>query len=212
MSRLLVVKDSATTTTAIDPWDALTDPHEEHLQNGREEGKQTGLETGFKMGYDLGRTTAIDVGMELGFIRGAMSTIGSSNEISDRAQKTIRELNQLIDTFPGVDEMFREQEQERLLGQSASDENNDVVEEEDSEETHRTTGTRTPNEGAVNIRTEIQRIRAKFKLLTVQIGCPHFSLKQVMDTAAEEETVIDTTSASDAIDDAKESGNNTSEW
>ena len=37
---------------------------------------------------------------------------------------------------------------------------------------------------SLDVAGKMQRIRARFKLVTVQLGIPHFSLKQVMDEAA----------------------------
>lgn len=163
-----------------DPWDALcVDPHGQFIEQGRREGAAAGRRKGYDTGYSLGRTTAIDVGLELGFIEGFVALIVGDNEavavdICDRARRTAQELMQLVENFPGVDEVFQEQERERQ--RQASHQQDDDAVNGDSEQI--------PPSGVRNVRTEIQRIRAKFKQLTVQLGCSDCSLKHIMDSTA----------------------------
>ncbi|GKY98772.1 hypothetical protein MPSEU_000833400 [Mayamaea pseudoterrestris] len=188
-------------TDADDPWDTLCiDPHASYLEQGRMEGSQAGRDSGYQAGYDMGRVTAVDVGLELGFIQGIVSSLtagngdassssSSSTTMSQRAERTIRELQDLISDFPTVDQVFREQERERQR----------ELADEEVDDSERPSDSR-------SVRVEIQRIRAKFKLLTVQLGCPHLSLKQVMDDAA------DTLEVHTADGDGEGNNNQTSEW
>jgi hypothetical protein len=58
------------------PWDQIClNPHESHMELGREEGRQATLQAGFKDGYSLGGTKGIKFGMQLGFFRGFLSAL-----------------------------------------------------------------------------------------------------------------------------------------
>jgi hypothetical protein len=201
----MTVPTDSTIINSNDPWDALSvDPHGLDFQQGLKDGQAAGLQEGYQLGHAMGRTTAIDVGLELGFVQGTLSALlnhdGSSSSVttslSERAQKTITELSLMIDAFPGVDQVFQEQVRERNGLVAVNDENNN----DDSEQTPHADDT-------PSVRIEIQRIRAKFKLLTVQLGCPHFSLKQVMDDAAKSED--DVPAATDATSSSVSA---TAEW
>ena len=180
--------------TPVDPWDTLSvDPHASFISQGRIEGAEAGRQSGYQSGYALGRTTALDTGLELGFIRGIVASLDTTR-VSDRAVRTIRELQELLNDFPTVDQVFREQERERQGDkENAQDDSEQPVADGDSR----------------SVRIEIQRIRAKFKLLMVQMGYPHFSLKQVMDEAA---AANEPAAALPTIADAPSKAEKVSEW
>ena len=187
--------------TQTDPWDALcVDPHASFINDGRMEGAEAGRQSGYQMGYDLGRTTALDTGLELGFIRGIVSSLDTTT-VSERAIRTIRELQELLDDFPTIDQVFREQERDR------QGEKENVEQEDDSEQP-----AAVADGDARSIRIEMQRIRAKFKLLTVQLGCPHFSLKQLMDEAAAANEHESTAVTSSTTADKSSKAEQLSEW
>mmetsp|Transcript_11521 Transcript_11521/g.31905 ORF Transcript_11521/g.31905 Transcript_11521/m.31905 type:complete len:195 (-) Transcript_11521:1374-1958(-) len=67
---------------------------------------------------------------------------------------------------------------ERSTRSNPHDEDDDDHHNHEPETTTTTTTTKT------DLRGQMQRLRARFKLLTVQLGTPQFSLQQVMDEAA----------------------------
>jgi hypothetical protein len=151
-----------TTSKSDVSWDDIcVNPHQAYLDEGQQEGSRSGAEAGFHEGYESGRTMAIEYGMELGFIKGVVGALRGMPDVlsNERVSKTIQDLLLLLDSFPSPDDVFRETDQP--LGEITND-NEDAVDD---------------------IRNDIQRIKARFKLLTAQLGMPHFSLKQVMDDA-----------------------------
>jgi hypothetical protein len=154
-----------------DAWDDIfLNPHESHVELGRQDGREAGLHAGFKDGYALGRTKGIEFGMELGFIRGFLNTIENGDLESgqdaarvERIQKGVEDLRRAIDDFPSPDAVLTSRmNSKHSLG-------------DDSEA------------NATDIMGALQRIRAKFKVLTVQLKMPHYSLKQVLADAARDE-------------------------
>ena len=144
-------------------WDDICiNPHQTEIDSGREEGQIAGLQAGFNDGFALGRTKGIEFGMELGFMRGFLNTV-EAKLLNERLQKKVEELRQAIDNFPSLDAIKTMNKEETYM-------------EEDDSET-------VVVPGSLDILGSMQRIRAKFKVLTVQLKIPQFSLKQVMDDA-----------------------------
>jgi hypothetical protein len=155
-----------------DTWDEICNfPHQAQIDVGRQEGRQAGLQAGFNDGFALGRTKGMEFGMELGFIRGFLNTVEAklqSNGQGDvakteRLQKKLDELHRATDDFPSSETMF----------ESTTKEGDSYSEEDDSEVVAGTHGT--------DVMGSMQRIRAKFKVLTAQLKVSQYSLKQVMD-------------------------------
>ena len=154
-----------------DAWDEIcVNPHQSNMELGRMEGREAGLRAGFNDGFALGRTKGIEFGMELGFIRGFLNTVEikvrTSQDDAARNERLLQRVDGLrraIDEFPGPDIMFA-----NTMNDDANDEKND------SESASK----------ATDIVGSMQRIRAKFKVLTAQLKIPHFSLMQVMADAA----------------------------
>jgi hypothetical protein len=119
-----------------------------YQQEGRDEGTKDGLLHGFQEGYQLGRTTAIDYGMELGFIQGCAQIL-SENSCSENEKKNLDSLQQALADFPDPDIVFQN---------SASEETKTV-------------------------REQMQRVRARFKVVATQFGLPMLSLEKVMKEA-----------------------------
>lgn len=76
--------------------EGFNDGYKDGLVSGREEGRQVGLKTGF------------EVGEELGFYRGCLDTWLSAmridpNYFSSRIQKTIKQMEELIEKYPILD-------------------------------------------------------------------------------------------------------------
>jgi hypothetical protein len=177
-----------------DAWDDIClNPHESHMELGREEGRQAALQAGFKDGYSLGRTKGIEFGMELGFIRGFLNTLekhlqweqqqrqqqssliimgGGGGEpaaaraaVQQRIQRGAHDLRRAIEDFPTPDAMF-----------VASSTMND----DDDDERNNNCADSETNNATQDVMGALQRIRAKFKVLTVQLKIPHYSLHQIM--------------------------------
>jgi hypothetical protein len=119
-----------------------------YQQEGREEGTKDGLLHGFQEGYQLGRTTAIDYGMELGFIQGCAQIL-SENSCNDNEKKNLDSLHHALVDFPNPDTVLRDSS---------------------AEETK-------------TVREQMQRLRARFKVVTTQFGLPMLSLDKVMKEA-----------------------------
>lgn len=149
-------------------WDDICiNPHEAEIESGRKEGQIAGLQAGFNDGFALGRTKGIEFGMELGFIRGFLNTVEAKPLLNERLEKKIEELRQAIDDFPSLDAIKKtDKEDEETYMYRREDDSEAVV-----------------VSGSLDILGSMQRIRAKFKVLTVQLKAPQFSLKHVMDDA-----------------------------
>jgi len=155
-----------------DAWDNLCiNPFQSAIEAGRRQGREDGGKAGFEEGYQLGRTTALDYGMEIGFIRGVLTVILEQEQSNARIKKSLDSLRNALDEFPDPDKMFREAQDSGSLITALKDQTNDS--EMEPAEDHE-----------LDIAGKMERIRARFKLVTVQLGIPHFSLKQVMDEAA----------------------------
>jgi|UniRef100_A0A7S2XML9 hypothetical protein len=178
-------------------WDDIcVNPHESFLELGRREGKEAGLKAGFNDGRSLGQHKALEFGIELGFIRGfvlvAHRDILPSIEIAraEKIAKSLHALQQAIDEFPGPDEMF----------QHVHDPNNTETMLDDELQSDSETQTR----NALDVVGKMQRIRAKFKLVTVQLRIPHFSLKQVMEEAGQNPSNVGSVSNASAQNEVSE--------
>jgi hypothetical protein len=155
-------------SSLTDDWDNLCfNPHDAALAQGEKEGEAAGSLAGFNEGRGLGRTKGVEFGMELGFVRGVIKEISNLEDRGEKIQHSLKELTRALDDFPSPDQMFEQvhQSMEEII-------HND----HDSEEP-------VNRDEKLNIQHKMQRIRARFKLLMVQLGQPHFSLKQVMDEA-----------------------------
>ena len=156
-------------------WDNIcVNPHEAFVAQGREEGRHAGEEAGYREGWRLGQTTALEYGMELGFIRGVIEAVPRDFEENTKAGKTLRDLRQALDKFPDAEAAFRQQ-------QMASTTDND--------------GEQPGDGGEENVRQLIQRIRARFRLLTVQLKMPKLSLKEILNKSASDFSARDQTTS-----------------
>jgi hypothetical protein len=159
-------------------WDAIcVNPHEQFVMQGRQEGRDAGLLAGYTDGRQMGRVTAMDYGMELGFFRGVIRAMQQQNgsDRHERAWKTQNELTELLDRFPGPTDMFQSKIQSARITQSKGHASGiDHIEALDE-------GSGEQNENPIDVLSAIQRIRARFKLFTTQLGMPNFSLRQAMD-------------------------------
>ena len=152
-----------------DAWDNLCmNPHRQTQEDGREHGRYDGSVAGYNEGYNIGRTTAMSNGMEIGFIQGILAYLTTEPNLStilkdtvkvNRAQKSIQNLQMAINEFPSVNVLMeRTPDDINFIDSNTND--------------------------SIDISNTLQRIRARFKLLMVQLGLSHLSLKQLLDTAS----------------------------
>jgi hypothetical protein len=154
-------------SSPTDDWDELCfNPHDGAMAQGETEGQAAGSLAGFNEGRGLGRTKGVEFGMELGFVRGVIKEISNLEDRGEKIQHSLEQLTRALDDFPSPDQMFEQVHQSM----------EEIHDHDDSEEPVNT-------DERLNIQHKMQRIRARFKLLMVQLGQPHFSLKQVMDEA-----------------------------
>jgi flagellar biosynthesis/type III secretory pathway protein FliH len=168
-------------STPTDDWDNLCfNPHDAALAQGEKEGQAAGSLAGFNEGRGLGQTKGVEFGMELGFVRGVIKEISNVEDRGEKIQHSLEELIRALDDFPSPDQMFEQVHQsvEEIIHDHDSEEH-----DHDSEEHDHDSEELVNRDEKLNIPHKMQRIRARFKLLMVQLGQPHFSLKQVMDEA-----------------------------
>jgi len=170
--------------TQQDEWDCLLDPYQCSIGQGREEGRIAGLESGYREGYALGHMKALEIGVEIGYMLGfAQTTLehlnsrlsAGNDENNDgignlhRSEKLRLRLCDFIDSmerFPTPDDMFSGNIRDPTVLSNA-EENDD------------TNQFNIPK--AVDITESMQRLRARFKALTVQLKVPNLSHKKVLE-------------------------------
>jgi len=186
--------------SAADAWDDLAvNPHAAALAEGRRLGVVDGRAAGFGQGYATGLVSATDLGLELGFVRGVVEVLQQQLQLSlihedERVQKSIDCLQKALDDFPSPAAVFPPnhgtgggEEDPRMRTSEEDSNHNDNTTDEFS--TSSSSLKAEEGAGEDDVAGKMQRIRARFKLLMVQLGLPHFSLKRVMDQAATGTTV-----------------------
>lgn len=184
-------------------WDDICfDAHRDAMIDGERMGHIAGSQAGWEAGYDVGRSKGFEYGMEIGFCRGVLeavqrsitnSTIGNNsnnvNHNNKKIQKTIADLQQVLEEFPTPKQIF----QQRIVVPSSQNNVNTNKDDDDVDDgdDHILDKTSFENEEFISsptctmdVRNQLQRVRARFKLLMVQLGMSHMSLKQIMDDAA----------------------------
>lgn len=178
--------------------DLCLDPYKDSLEEGKIEGRIAGLQAGFKDGRSLGRMKGLEIGIELGYMRGVAVGVNErmlplmearSNDADgirrvEKIRKVLADLVSAIDAFPSPDEMFSETN--KINGGDVNEEEKGMKQDALAERSNRM---QAPGE-SLDVAGKLQRVRAKFKLLTVQLKLPQLSLKRVMDAAC---SGIDTT-------------------
>jgi hypothetical protein len=135
-----------------DAWDDLcVNPHEGAQEQGRDEGYAAGLQKGFEDGQQLGNTKGMEFGMELGFLLGLVNDIERRILPTVDAEKQERGIKSL----------------KELTGMIQAFPNPEVLFRESEEE-------------RLDIAACLQRIRAKYKVLTIQLHLPYITLKDVL--------------------------------
>jgi hypothetical protein len=154
-----------------DSWDDLcVNPYQSSLEQGRAQGKEGGGLAGFHDGQALGRTKGIEYGMELGFVRGFLEVVSAQDQPNPKIVRSLRELSKALDDFPSPDDMFSDSVDTTEQPTNKDDDNDSEQPAGSSEK--------------LDIMNKMQRVRARFKLVSVQLGMPHVSLKDIMDQAA----------------------------
>ena len=186
-----------------DPWDDLAiHPHAAAMAEGQRQGSRAGRAAGWRQGYTTGRTTAVEYGTELGFVRGVVETLpqrmlavanDSDNDDDDcdtRLRDSIQHLLAALDAFPKSADVFPNSVP---TGISISNNTDPHKPRHDGDSHHATEeldgDKKNEEEGQIDVASDqdddvavkMQRVRARFKLLMVQLGVPHFSLKHLMD-------------------------------
>lgn len=135
-----------------DAWDDLcVSPHEGAQEQGRDEGYAAGLRKGFEDGQQLGNAKGMEFGMELGFLLGLVSEIETRILPTVDAEKHDKVIKSL----------------KELTGMIRAFPNPDELFRESEEE-------------RMDIAARLQRVRAKYKVLTVQLHLPYITLKDVL--------------------------------
>ncbi|KAL3927756.1 MAG: hypothetical protein SGBAC_012951 [Bacillariaceae sp.] len=164
-------------------WDDLCwNPHQESAQQGEISGSQAGRLAGFKDGKAMGQVKGFELGMEIGFIRGFLEALeqDSTLEKNERIQRSIDQLHKVLkEESLQPDAIF--QENNKL---SAKAEAGPLSQSQDSEQEPVTDSSK------VDVESKLQRIRARFKVLIVQLKLPQSSLKDCMDEAAKSSVSI----------------------
>jgi hypothetical protein len=168
--------------SGVDWEDACLDPHHGSLEEGKAQGREAGALAGFREGQVLGENKGLEFGLEVGFYQGIVTALiesSTENEFSERVQKSIQKLQESIDAFPPPDEVFsntrKSESSVMAMKASTSSSTKDLGEEGDPEEND------SEDPSKFDILNKLQRIRARFKLLTVQLGKPQFSLRNALE-------------------------------
>lgn len=172
---------SSNPQSGVDWEDVCLDPHHHALQQGKMEGRKAGALAGFREGQALGQTKGLEFGLEIGFYQGVIAALRQKEEWNDRIQHSLDKLQDAINDFPCPDQVFaaandetyssNENSRSGWMNKSSSHSTDrDRENDHDSEDVAK-----------LDILNKVQRIRARFKLLTVQLGKPHFSLQHALE-------------------------------
>jgi hypothetical protein len=142
-------------------WDQLLDPHHDAVEAGRKEGFQSGLESGFQDGFQLGKVKALEIGIELGYMKSI-------------AQQALDDLN-----CHDMSHMYRYLDTDEERKTKLNKKIEDILQSIEQFPSPDYMFSRRDDDN-LNIADDMQRIRAKFKVLLVQLKLPHSTLKKVM--------------------------------
>lgn len=169
-------------------WDEFCwNPHQESVQQGEISGSEAGRLAGFKDGKALGQVKGFEMGMEIGFIRGFLEALEPQDdnspaiiEKSGRIQRSIEQLHKVLNEESlQPDAIF----QENNTQLSAKETLSSHVYDDDQELPQ------ADEDSKVDVESKLQRIRARFRVLVVQLKLPKSSLKDYMDEAAKSSTI-----------------------
>lgn len=191
----------------MEDWDSLLNPYEESIQQGLAEGRESGLNAGFDDGHHLGKVKALEIGFELGYMRivavSALTQLSEDDDGQDKGEfqqlegstvatvmnshdRKVAKLNEfiaLIQDFPSSDVLFSAMHQlnpaGKIHGHHQDSEHQSVEASIDDEEEEDLGAS-----SKIDVVQKMQRIRAKFKTILVQMKIPHLTLKKVMNGGA----------------------------
>lgn len=147
----------------LDWEDVCLDMHHVSLEDGRSQGREAGASAGFREGEGLGQVKGLEYGIELGFYRGVLAALIKRTH-TERIQKSLKNFENAIGDFPSADELFD------YFDASDMKTNLQRAVNDDSEDNAR-----------FDILHKMQRIRARYKLLMVQLGMPLLSLRSSLE-------------------------------
>lgn len=162
-------------------WDDLCwNLHEDSIQQGESSGKEAGSLAGFRDGLGLGQVKGFELGMEIGFIRGFLEALEEEESVAknDRIQRSIDQLQKALEQEslqPSI--IFQETAQMMTRNEQTSSSSSPPSWNEND-------GDSPSRESKADAESKLQRIRARFKVLIVQLKIPKSTLKDVMDVAA----------------------------
>ena len=184
--------------------------HQVALRQGEQEGMEAGRIVGYNDGRKLGQIKGIEYGIELGWMRGVVSPLSKVSSSSaeqqestdgeednsnnhhilinklrsEKVQRTINTLQRSLDVdFPSCDQLFSGKNSKIMLDDHHHHHGDDDTYENDDNNDNEGDSEFVGDESssnAVDIMKQMQLIRARFKLLMVQLGYPHFSFQNIM--------------------------------
>jgi len=163
------------------------------MEHGRKEGRNVGLQSGYMDGYAIGKVKALEVGIELGYMK-SIALILMESGIVGRRKKKLQELLDAIESFPKPDELFSIKEEGKGV-----DANDDIDDNNTDANAENDTNGESYTGEKIDIMDKMQRIRAKFKTILVQMKIPHLTLKKVMSGEYESAILATAASASTAM-------------
>ena len=111
------MEDSATPSNNNDndPFSKIAcDPHHTAWQEGRTHGQDAGRVSGYRAGYDIGTATALEHGLEIGFVQGILEALPKDN---DKGKSTRTHLERILQDLPPP----------QVLIDGSNNKNNDVT-------------------------------------------------------------------------------------
>eukprot|EP00934_Nitzschia_sp_Nitz4_P008579 Nitzschia sp. Nitz4//scaffold181_size46380//34608//35216//NITZ4_007183-RA/size46380-processed-gene-0.36-mRNA-1//-1//CDS//3329539528//8569//frame0 len=173
-----------------DPWDELCmDPHRGQFEQGKAEGSKAGELSGYREGQALGQGKGLEFGLEIGFYQGVLSSIQQSMEndthssalrFNEKTSKHLKNLQHAIDDFPTVEELIASASNGQLPLENAS-----LMESSDTEPMNEYDQADSETSPKRDVLQQMQLIRARYKILMVQLGKPQFSFQKVMQTSSQ---------------------------
>ncbi len=182
-----------------DLFQEIIDPYESSFQAGKEDGRKAALDSGYNEGYQLGKLKGLELGIELGYMTSickaalqglgddiisddimkvndskscASSSVdidgsnktqhGDSDHDHERKKKRIKDLLDAIEAFPKPKEIFQNS---RYIKTKENQEHVDVNSQNND----------------ADITSLMQRLRAKFKTVLVQLDLTNLRLQNIMD-------------------------------
>lgn len=169
----------------MDDWDSILDPYEDALQQGRQEGQEAGLKSGYESGWNLGKIKALEIGIELAYMHSIVSEglkylekrndekiiKSSSNDHFERRIKKMKDFLESIHSFPSPNDIFSSTRNptSHPSRTETNSGNSNIVDNNNS-----------PISAPIDLVGQMQRIRARFKTIIVQMKVSHLTLKKVM--------------------------------